>query len=506
MCRNGLLILVIVLAWCGRQVVWGDDRDSLRSALGLQEALRNAVEQAEPSIACILVSRSDGYRKAYDDVPPADNPGQLGGFNPNLPTRVALPERELQRLHLADPNNVPEAYGSGVVIGEEGLVLTNYHVVREATKVYVRLPGGKGCYADIHAADPRSDLAVLRLLDERLRPFRAIKLGDGDKVKKMDFVVSLANPFAAGFPDGSPSASWGIISNLRRRAPAGSLREEERTRTLHHYGTLLQTDARLNFGCSGGALLNLQGELIGLTTALAAITGSETAGGFAVPLTERMRAIVEKLAAGEEVEYGFLGVQPYPTVRRGEGVTIQRPTEGSPAYHAGLRAEDQILAINGVPVQDTEDLFLAVGTLLAGSEARIAVRSPDRRTKTLNVTLAKFFVAGPGKIIVSKKSPAVRGLRVEYTSVLMMRNYAVGSQAQYHDILPGVWVREVQPGSPAATSQLHVDDVVTHVNGQPVNTPAEFYREARKVAPAKPLELTLASADGVRSPTQVIIR
>src|SRR5208337_1788428 len=111
------------------------------------------------------------------------------------------------------------AFGSGVVIDEGGLILTNYHVVQDATKIYVRLPGGKGAYADIHAADARSDLAVLKLLQPNFLPLKPIVLGDADKVEQGQFVLTLANPFAAGFRDGKPSASWGIISNIRRRAP-----------------------------------------------------------------------------------------------------------------------------------------------------------------------------------------------------------------------------------------------------------------------------------------------
>src|SRR5262249_15808239 len=138
---------------------------------------------------------------------------------------------------------VPELYGSGVVIDESGLVLTAEHVIRGATNLYVRLPGERGGYAEIVAADQRSDLAVLKGDDPRRGAFKAIALGQGEKLRKGQFVLSLANPFAAGFRDGSPSASWGIVSNLRRRGPLseGELRQEIQTdKQLSQFATLIQ--------------------------------------------------------------------------------------------------------------------------------------------------------------------------------------------------------------------------------------------------------------------------
>lgn len=486
----------------------GDEEPALREVLLLNQALQKATRQAEPSIACILVSRSDAYRKRLDDAPSADEPGRLGPFPPRRPgfpgDRLLRPD-EMKKLDLADPDNVPEAYGSGVVLDEKGLILTNYHVVRDATKVFVRLPGERASYADIHAADPRSDLAVLRLLDERALPVPALPLGDGGAVEKGQWVLSLANPFAAGFRDGSPSVSWGIISNVRRRAPAASGKEDERRRTLHHYGTLLQTDARLNLGVSGGALINLKGELIGLTTALAALSGSETAGGFAVPLDAGMRRIVDVLRRGEEVEYGFLGVELNPDARRGRGgVQVRNVTPGSPAFLAGIQPGDTILSVNGTPVYENDDLFLALGTLLAGSEARLEIRaSPRAPSRTVTALLAKFYV--PGKVIASKRPTPVRGLRVDYTSVLMMQNATTGGFRAPTGVQPGVAIREVLPSSPAAMARLREGEVITHVNDQPVLTPADFHRLASRVAATAPLELTLAPADWSKPPPKVTL-
>lgn len=506
--RRIVQLLVVPVAW-GVLAVSGSaqEQPSMQQVQALNQVLLRARQVSEPTVACVVVSRSDAYRRWYEDMPPADSPGQLGPFPPRRPgsgtaERFLKPD-DLKRLDLSDPDHVPEAYGSGVIIDPRGLLLTNYHVIRDATKIFVRLPGDKGSYADIHAADPRSDLAVLRVLDDRLLPLPAIKLGDGGAVEKGQWVLSLANPFAAGFRDGSPSVSWGIVSNLRRRAPSGA-REEDRRRTLHQYGTLIQTDARLNFGVSGGALVNLQGELIGLTTAHAALSGSETAGGFAVPLNAGMRRIIEVLRRGEEVEYGFLGVTLQPDNRRTRGVQVSEVTPGSPAHAVGLQPLDTIVAINGTPIQENDDLFLTLGMLLAGSEARVEVRSSARATRSTTLTLAKFFV--PGKIIASKRPPALRGLRVDYTSVLMMmQSTAAVGVRNVKVVQPGVYVKEVLPNTPAAAARLRDGEVITHVNAQPVLTPSEFYRELARVSATDPVELTLAAVDWTKPPPKVTL-
>ncbi len=418
----------------------GDERSALKDALALETAFQEAIKKAEPSVVCILVSRTD--------------PRTRGG------------------VRLDSPEAVPEAFGSGVVLGvqaDKGLILTNEHVVRDSKQIYVRLPSGKGSYADVYNSDPRSDLAILKLRERW--PVQVMKLGDGEHVRKGQFVLSLANPYAAGFPDGSPSASWGIISNIRRRAPGKALSPDEQDRakvTLHQYGSLIQTDARLNLGCSGGALIDLKGEMIGLTTSQAAISGSETAGGFAVPMNTRMKAIVQRLLEGREVEYGFLGVQfrNRYAVTQGDGVEVH-VLRGSPLYQVlRHRSFDSVViqAVDGIPIHCTEDLLYAVGSQLAGTKIRLKIRGyPEPKT----VTLAKNYVPGP--VTATVRPPFVHGLRVDYTSVLFIR-------ARWSDEIPaGVFASEVEPGSQAEQKQLK-DAVITQVNGQPVNTPAEFYR------------------------------
>jgi serine protease Do len=494
---------LVALAAAPSRVRAGDGPVS-PEVVALQKAVQQAIERAEPSIACILVSRSEEYAAKYPKFAPHnDGSGRLGAFDsrPFIPANTGFRGRptdedvrnrkKVEALDLSLPDTVPESFGSGVVIDASGLVLTNAHVVRDATKVYVRLPGKSGSWADIHALDPRSDLAVLKLL-EPPEGLKAIKLGDGDKVKVGQFVVSLANPFAAGFRDGNPSASWGIIGNVKRRAPGNPNEVERSKQTIHEFGTLLQTDVRLTLGCSGGALLNLDGEMIGLTTATAALSGSETPGGYALPMDAGLRRVIEVLKRGEEVEYGFLGVQMSTNAPPdSKGVTIEHVPAGMPAEAVGLRPGDVIVAVDGKPVKDNDDLFVLIGLGLAGNKARIDVVRGGR-SETVTAVLAKFFV--PGSVIASKRPPARGGLRVDYTSVLVQRPMGpFGRQP----ILDGVAIREVLPNSPADKAGLQKDKIIQEVNGQRVRTPKDYYAAMAKAGGE--VELKVLSFDGRQS-------
>src|SRR5262249_37877764 len=222
--RRFFLISVGLLATSSP--AWGQDSSALAEAQDIDKAMVEVVRKAEPAIASIFVSRSEDYRRLLKDAPPADQPGELGAFDRQkakkiLATTTKEPGRlaaELRRLDLSDPDHVPEAYASGVVISAEGLVLTNFHVVRDATKIYVRLPGDKGSYANIHAGDSRSDLAVLRLLDTSLPPLPFLR-PNNSHAHKGQLILSLVNPFAPGFRDARPRAGWGIVSNLRQKNP-----------------------------------------------------------------------------------------------------------------------------------------------------------------------------------------------------------------------------------------------------------------------------------------------
>ncbi len=259
---------------------------------------------------------------------------------------------------------MPESFGSGIVIDESGLILTSDHVVRDATKIFVRLPGRPG---QLRRHPRRRSAAATWPCSACSKPppgLKAVKLGDGGSVQQGPVgASSLANPFAAGFRDGSPS---GQLGHRQQPPPAGARQRQarpERAKTLHHYGTLIQTDARLNLGCSGGALLDLHGELVGLTTSMAAISGSETAGGFAIPFDAGIRRIIEVLRKRRGGRVRLPRRQLVRAIRATSAACpIDGVTSGSPAARAGLQGGDVILAINGQPIRENDDLFLAIGT------------------------------------------------------------------------------------------------------------------------------------------------
>lgn len=452
----------------------------------LDRQFRQAIGRADRSVVGIRIGRSEDY-----PAPDEKTPGKLGRYDAadllsKLPAEERAARQRIQDLDLSATDHVPEAIATGVILDKAGLILVPAHAVARARKLYVKLPGNRGSYADIYALDPRSDLAVLKLLDppEGLVP---ATLGDGGKLEKGQLVLLLNNSFTAQLRDPAPTASWGMISNLRQRLP-GPANETDRTRqTIHHYGTLLQIQSRLNLPISGGIVLNLKGEVVGMTTAQAAMLGSDVPGGFAVPFDDGIQRIVAVLLKGQEVEYGFLGVRLES--RPGRGAEVSSAAINSPAWQAGLRGGETIIRIDGQPIQDIDDLFLVVGTHLAGSTVEVEYQTRGLGARKTRVTLAKFWVQSP--LIATNKPQPVSGLHVDWSSLLSQRPFL--GRFEGPPTLAGVMVREIDPKSPAAATGLQVDDLITHVGKTPVATPAEFYKALEAVQ--GPVELTYLNSE-----------
>jgi len=475
-----------------------------------QKQLQFAAATASPSVACVIVSRSEHYPKIAN---PGDVPGKLGEFDrAEFLKNNASPERKklADWLDLANKQMFQDhGYVGGVVIDPSGLVLTPYHVIDGATKIYVILPRrGKdvvGSYADICAADSRSDLAVLKLIHPpanlKAITIAEVRLFNQDKQKATigqgEMIGLMACPYTSGFAFDGPSIAFGGISKVCHRLPPPT---ELKTRddlsvseSYYKYGVVLEHTVQLNAAVTGGVLINLNGEMVGLTTSSAVVYNKELGPGYAIPMDETVRRVIDVLRKGEEVEYGFLGMGPDKSTS-----TIHTLTHYGPAETAGLRVFDTITHVNDTPINNFQDLLLHVGSALAGKKVKLTILR-NQQEKVFYLTLGKFRSTQP--FIASVRPEPVFGLRVDYLDIVAQQN-----KLPPDGRVTGVNVREITANSPAANKFKTLGDnptnwIITQVNGKEITTPSEFYTAAKGQpmvkltlwdwSETKPRELTL---------------
>ena len=461
-CLAGLYVAALGLAAVGSSSA--QEPTALQFAIQTEKLLVSAIASAEKSVVAI---GRDGFREPVARVPVPVGPG---GDLRRLRPRVARPNPE-------DLDYVHDEFATGVVVDSNDsrtLILTNYHVLgdlskeNERSRFYVTTVERKKYVAKIHAADPYNDLAILRISATGLRP---IKMGDASKMKKGRFVIALGNPYAIA-RDGQASASFGIVANIARKA--GSFPEEspkKKKPTLHHYGTLIQTDVKLMLGTSGGPLLNLQGEMIGLTTAAAALVGYEKSSGYAIPVNDTFRRVLALLKKRDEVKYGFLGISPAnlspAKIRNGaQGIRVDGVVFGTPAAKSnGLKAEDIITHVAGQPVYESDDLIREISKRPVDSVVTIDVLRRDA-PRRVTVRLTKAPVIGRK---IYNRPPSWRGLRVDYpTAVIRLTDSSLGG------VGPCVAITEVERDSPAWQVGLREGMLITAVDKAKVDSPSRF--------------------------------
>jgi S1-C subfamily serine protease len=452
------------------------ERPSATSAI--EQTLVDVIARVEPSVVAVL-------RKPPNQPTPAD---------------VRAGDVFLD-LRQQEANATPAVVASGVIIDRAGFILTQYLAVREGDEHFITTIEGKQHAVKIVAADPRSSLAMLQVVSNttELAPqqenanaetgsFPAVRIGDAEKLQKGQFVVAIGNPFAIE-TDGQPTASLGIISNFARKAPpqtnfnsAPGPLKDFRT-TIHHLGTLIQTDAKLGWSAGGGALVNLRGELVGLTTTAAVIAGHEQPAGYAIPMNATVRRAIETLKQGREVEYGMLGVgfgaMPFAADANSRPpLQATQVYPSSPAARAGLRIGDVITHIADRPVQDVDEVQLAISSFPPGTMATVAYKR-DGRPASAQVKLAKLAVSG--KVIATSREPAWRGMRVADATTLESPALANAIASGAFDQDGCVLVTEVEPDSIAWRAGVRPGMFVSHVSGKRVSTPEEFHEAVKKL-------------------------
>jgi S1-C subfamily serine protease len=481
-----LVVIMVLLPLAG---LAQPARDTAPSTVAqLESAIQSAIAKAEPSV--VAISRTATPAKTASDV-------KLGS------------DVFAELRATVTPEATPPVIGAGVIIDKSGLVLTQYLTVHDGDQHFVTTTDRETYPAAIRAADSRSGLAILAInlasplqrAGTQKQPssptFHPITIADADRLRKGNFVIAIGNPFAIK-SDGQATVSWGTVTNLAQKATAGTnlndapgTGNDYRT-TLHHLGTLIQTDAKLGWSTGGGALVNMQGELMGLTTTAATIAGHEQPAGYAIPMNAVFRRVIETMKAGREVEYGMLGVgfgqQLYETAAgRTSRLTLMNVYPGTPAAQAGLEMGDAVTKIGETPVSSVDDVQLAVSILPPNTATTVAyVR--NGQPATAPVTVAKL--APPAKNVVTVRADSWHGLRVDYPTALPAIDLAQAINSGTFDPQGCVLVSEVQENSDAWKAGIRQGMFIREVGGSRVTTPAEFHAAARKLGVAFDVQLT----------------
>ncbi len=437
--------------------------------MAAEQAVQGAIERAAPSVVAIARVRRQGARDVASEL------------NFNLPGLPPLPLRVSDWLPVT--GSIAEL-GSGVILSKDGVVLTCFHLLDDPEKhdyfVWIAEPRTPGSalvprQAQVLAGDPWSDLAVLKIEADNLPE---IVLGDATGVKPGAFVVALGNPYA-GIVDGRASASWGIISNLQRRAPP--LRESDvggmpsGPSSLQEYPTLLQTDAKLSLGTSGGALVNLRGEMIGLTTSIAAVAGFEQAAGYAIAIDPPTVATISRQREGRLPAFGFLGVEPMDA--DGRGALVRNVVPGLSADNAGIRTGELIVEVEGRSITNAVDLFLEMSRRPADSSVKVTLVGVGGQRREVSVLLGKkrLALSKPGYSLIEE--PNWRGLSVDFASVLPPDRLfdPRGGDREVRRPTAAAIVR-VDPDSPAWIAGIRPGRIVVRVGEVAVERPEDFFR------------------------------
>jgi Do/DeqQ family serine protease len=369
----------------------------------------------------------------------------------NVATRGSVTESSPANPLLADPAfnrffDVPQARGghsplfqsagSGVILdARKGYILTNAHVIENASEITVTLADGRDLKAEVVGIDEPTDIALLKVRPVKLTQ---ISLGDSAKLEVGDFVVAIGNPFGL-----RNSVTSGIVSGLGR----SSLDQDG-------FEDFIQTDAAINPGNSGGALVNLRGEMVGLSTAILARSGGNIGIGFAIPVN-MVRSITDQLAQFGSVKRGLLGVDTYPVspdiaqalgLNGTQGALVTQVLLGSAAEQAGIRSGDVIISINHSTVMAPADVRNSIGLLRAGDTVDIGLQRDGRPRHVQALISAPPETPAATAVPPGEINPAFEGAALS--------EVAGG----------GVLVRSVEGGSAAAAAGLRGDDLIVAVN------------------------------------------
>ena len=402
----------------------------------------DAVERAQPAVVTVQVQKRG---QAMPAMTLPDDPFFRRFFGPMTPDPDATPRLE-------------NGLGSGVIMTPDGTILTNHHVVEGAEHLTVTLIDGRQFTAEVVGTDAPTDLAVIKV-DAVDLP--TLPVADSERVRVGDVVLAVGNPLGIG-----QTVTMGIISATGR----GGLGIED-------YEDFIQTDAPINRGNSGGALITTTGELVGINSQIVSPSGGSIGIGFAIP-TNMAQNVMRQLVDSGRVRRGLLGVTAQAitsdlarslSLSRVGGAIVSEVTEDGPADRAGIETGDVILRVDGVDIEDSNDLRNRISARAPGTEITVDLLR-DGREESVRATLAEVSA----EVVAAASPDTAHG---ELGMSLERLTPELANQLRLSGDLGGVVVTGVEPAGPAGRAGLARGDVIREVNGRAVTTPAEV-REA----------------------------
>jgi len=443
------------------------DSKQVASLEALNRERRALVSSVLPSVVAVKTSKKIGIRREYGLDP-------FEFFFGNRQRRFRSPRDEAL---------VQSSLGSGVIVTNEGHIITNNHVVAQVDEIEVQLSDGQTKKARLVGADEQVDLAVLKIDNPSVKP---LKLADSDTVQPGDFVLAIGNPF--GFEE---TVTDGIISS------------KGRPNRSDFFGDLLQTNAAINPGNSGGPLINLRGEVIGINTAIASTTGGSQGVGFAIP-SNTVRNALESLLKQGRIIRGYLGIQtralqPGEDGADTEGVTVAEVMAGSPAAQAGVQPGDVVRKFDGHEVKNFSALRTLVAQTQLNKQVELEIVRDGKPLKVKAQIKEQPIDHDTARAVPRQNEPQpqtprqpsdeeaasspLAAIHVEELTPEMARQLDLPSNVQ------GVLVTGVDPDSGVA--ELQKGDVIEEINQQPVTSVSDYNKIAAALEPSQPQVLSV---------------
>jgi serine protease Do len=365
------------------------------------------------------------------------------------------------------PDYKQRSLGSGFIMDTDGYIVTNNHVVEDADQIKVKLVDGEEYDATVVGRDPNTDLALIKITADI--QLKALPLGDSEKLKVGSWVTAIGSPFGL-----EQTVTAGIVSAKGRIIGSGP------------YDDFIQTDASINPGNSGGPLINMDGEVVGINTAIIA---QGQGIGFAIPIN-LAKGIIDQLKESGEVTRGWLGVgiqeltpelAEYYGIKAKKGVLVTQVYEGDPADKAGIVPKDVILSVEGKPVATPKDLSMEIANLPVGKKIKVQLIR-DGKPKTVSVTLGK---RKDGDVLAGGEKETTRsfGLTTKTLTPEMARQLGLSENES------GILITAVEPGGKADNAGLKRGDLIIEVNRKGVGTDEEFQKEINDLKPGNAVKL-----------------